>query len=161
MVAAHPLEGVGSGQFPISSVHYLLRPGVIERGDLILSTPKVTHNTYLNILAEVGIVGGVMFLAILVFCVGCAVLAVRQLRRDGDQELEILARGLLIGIGGYLTTLLFISENYSKLLWILLALGPVMLAVARAPSESEEPARALPELAPVGGLAPAGLRSRP
>ncbi len=130
MVQAHPLNGVGTGQFATSSVHFLLRPGVIERGDLILSTPKVAHNTYLNILAELGIVGGMMFLGLLAFCIGCTVLAVRRLRRDGDEQLEILARGLLVGIGGYLITLTFISENYSKLLWILMALGPVMLAIA-------------------------------
>jgi O-antigen ligase len=131
MVGAHPLRGVGSGQFASSSVHYLLRPGAIERGDLILSTPKVAHNTYLNVIAELGFVGGVLFGAILLFCTTCAVLAVRQFRRDGNERLEILARGLVVGIGGYFVTLMFISENYAKLLWILLALGPVLLAVAR------------------------------
>jgi putative inorganic carbon (HCO3(-)) transporter len=141
MVEAHPLRGVGTGQFAVSSVHYLLKPGVIERGDLILSTPKVAHNTYLNVLAENGVVGGVMFVAILVFCTGSMVAAVRRFRRDGDERLEILARGLVVGLGGYLVTLMFISENYKKLLWILLALGPVTLAVARVPREQRaEPA---------------------
>jgi O-antigen ligase len=137
MIEAHPVRGVGSGQFATSSVHYLLRPGVIERGDLILSTPKVAHNTYLNVVAELGIVGGLLFGAILVFCTACMVGAVRRFRRDGDERLEILARGLVVGLGGYLVTLMFISENYKKLLWILLALGPVLLAVARLPREHE------------------------
>jgi O-antigen ligase len=135
MIEAHPVRGVGSGQFATSSVHYLLRPGVIERGDLILSTPKVAHNTYLNVVAELGIVGGVLFAAILVFCTACMVGAVRRFRLDGDERMEILARGLVVGLGGYLVTLMFISENYKKLLWILLALGPVLLAVARLPRE--------------------------
>ena len=137
MIEAHPVQGVGSGQFATSSVHYLLKPGVIERGDLILSTPKVAHNTYLNVVAELGIVGGVLFAAILVFCAACMIGAVRRFQRDGDERLEILARGLVVGLGGYLVTLMFISENYKKLLWILLALGPVLLAVARLPSEQE------------------------
>jgi hypothetical protein len=51
--------------------------------------------------------------------------------------MEILARGLVVGLGGYLVTLMFISENYKKLLWILLALGPVLLAVARLPRERD------------------------
>jgi O-antigen ligase len=140
MISAHPFNGVGSGQFANSSVHYLLRPGIIARGDLILSTPKVAHNTYLNVVAELGLVGGLLFAAILVTCVGCAVVALRQLRRDGDERMEILARGLVVGIGGYLVTLMFISENYSKLMWILLALGPVLLAVARTQGEEPEPA---------------------
>jgi O-antigen ligase len=132
MVEAHPFAGVGTGQFPIVSVHYLLRPGLIERGDLILSTPKVAHNTYLNVVAELGIVGGVLFAAILLFCVGCAIKAMKQFHRDGDERMEILSRGLIAGIGGYFVTLIFISDNYSKLLWIVFALGPVMLVIARA-----------------------------
>jgi O-antigen ligase len=136
MVEAHPFVGVGSGQFANSSVHYLLQPGAIQRGDLILSTPKVAHNTYLNVLAELGIIGEVLFVAILVLCLGCMWRAIRRVRADGDIHLEILLRGLAVGIGGYLVTLMFISENYSKLLWILLALGPTLLAVARTPTRS-------------------------
>jgi O-antigen ligase len=133
MVDAHPVAGVGTGQFADSSVHYLLQPGAIQRGDLILSTPKVAHNTYLNVVAELGAVGGALFAGLLAFAIGCAVVAVRRLRRDGDERLEILVRGFIVGLGGYLTTLLFISENHSKLLWILLALGPAFLAVASRP----------------------------
>jgi O-antigen ligase len=131
MVSAHPLTGVGTGNFPVASVHYLLKPGAIQRGDLILSTPKVAHNTYLNMVAEIGLVGGVLFVAILLISIGSMCLAVRELRRDGDERLEILMRGLVVAMGGYLTTLMFISENYSKLMWFLLALGPVLLAVVR------------------------------
>jgi O-antigen ligase len=132
MVSAHPVRGVGTGQFANSSVHYLLRPGVIERGDFILSTPKVAHNTYLNIVSELGLVGGALFAAILVMCVASLWRAIQRTQRDGDEKLEILLRGLLVGMGGYFVTLMFISENYAKLLWILLALGPTLLAVVRA-----------------------------
>jgi O-antigen ligase len=138
MVSAHPLRGIGTGQFAISSVHYLLQPGALERGDLIISTPKVAHNTYLNIVAELGLVGGVLFGAILVICLTCMIKAVKCLRDEGDERLEILARGLIVGLGGYLVTVTFISENYAKLFWILLALGPALLAVARRPDEQEQ-----------------------
>jgi O-antigen ligase len=137
MIEAHPLNGVGTSQFAVSSVHYLLRPGLIENGAFILTTPKVAHNTYLNIVAELGIVGGVLFVGILLFCVGCAVLAIRRAYEDGDERMEILLRGLAVGIGGYLVTLMFLSESYAKLLWILLGLGPVMLAVVSAPRRVE------------------------
>jgi O-antigen ligase len=151
MIGAHPVRGVGSGQFANSSVHYLLQPGVIERGDFILSTPKVAHNTYLNIVSELGLVGGALFLLILVLCVSSLWLAISRVRRDGDERLEILLRGLLVGMGGYFVTLMFISENYAKLLWILLALGPTLLAVVSVPPRSardeprltEEPEAAL------------------
>jgi O-antigen ligase len=130
MIEAHPVDGVGTGQFQLSSVHYLLRPGLFESGTYILSTPKVAHNTYLNIAAELGIVGGALFVAILIFSLGCLLLAVKRMREHGDERMEILLRGLVVGFGGFLVTLIFLSENYAKLLWILLALGPALLALA-------------------------------
>jgi O-antigen ligase len=132
MIEAHPFRGIGIGQFPISSVHYLLRPGLIQSGAFILSTPKVAHNTYLNVTAELGLVGGVMFVALIVFCLGCAVLAIRCVTRAGDEGLEILFRGFVVAVGGYLTTLMFLSEAAEKLFWILLALGPALLAIGKA-----------------------------
>jgi O-antigen ligase len=135
MISAHPINGIGTGQFANSSVHYLLQPGLITRGDLILASPKVAHNTYLNVLAETGIIGGALFIAIVVFCIWCIWLAIKRFERDGDERLELLARGLLVGLGGFLVTMFFISDEYTKLLWMLLALGPIMLAVASVPRE--------------------------
>jgi O-antigen ligase len=141
MVQDHPVRGVGTGQFQTSSVHYLLQPGAIQRGDFILSQPKVAHNTYLNVLSELGVIGTALFAGVVLFSVGCLFLAARQLRADGDERLEILVRGLLAGVGGYLVTLMFISENYAKLFWVVLALGPALLAVARARRPDQAPAR--------------------
>jgi O-antigen ligase len=141
MIGAHPLNGVGTGQFALSSVHYLLRPGLIENGALILTTPKVAHNTYLNIIAELGIIGGALFIAFLIFSLGCALLAVRRAQEAGDERMEILLRGLVVGMGGFLVTLMFLSENYAKLLWILIALGPAMLAVMSSSASEREPER--------------------
>jgi O-antigen ligase len=135
MVAANPIQGVGTGQFEIASVHYLLRPGQLE-GNFILSEPKVAHNTYLNVAANLGLVGEVLFGAILLFCISCALAALKRVREDGDERMEILLCGLVVAIGGYLATLMFLSEEVAKLLWILMALGPVMLAVVSSPDRS-------------------------
>jgi O-antigen ligase len=157
MIEAHPVNGVGTGQFAISSVHYLLRPGLFETGAFILSTPKVTHNTYLNIFAELGIVGGALFVTILVFCLGCLLLAVKRMRETGDERMEILLRGLVVGIGGFLVTLMFLSENYAKLLWILLALGPVLLAISNSPESNGREEVTLP----LNGRQGVGPRTHP
>jgi hypothetical protein len=61
--------------------------------------------------------------------------------------MEILMRGFVVAVGGYLATLMFLSEGTSKLLWILLGLGPVMLAIATG-IERDARQRAGPGLPP-------------
>ena len=57
--------------------------------------------------------------------------AAREFERKQHVESEVLARALFVAMIGFLVAGLFISSNYSKLLWLLLALGPATLAVAR------------------------------
>jgi len=42
-----------------------------------------------------------------------------------------LARGLVVALAGVLAADFFISAEVSKVTWLLLALGPALLAVAR------------------------------
>src|SRR4051794_30630003 len=131
MWRAHPVNGVGVGNFQTSSVHYLLKPGAIKRGDLIVTQPKVAHNTYLQVLAEMGVVGLVLFLTILLFALWCAFRAARLFARKRDLRMELLARGVLISLIGLLVSYFFISEMYNKQFWLLLGLGPAIWAIAR------------------------------
>jgi O-antigen ligase len=130
MVEAHPVRGVGTGNFPVSSVHYLLRPGVVQRTEKILEKPDVAHNTYLQIQTELGLVGLLFFLGIVVASLTSLAQAAREFRRRNDESMEIVARGVFVALVGLLAADFFISEMYSKLLWLLLALGPVLLGVA-------------------------------
>jgi O-antigen ligase len=133
MVEANPVRGVGSGNFPVSSVHYLLEPGTILRDEFIVDTPKVAHNTYLGILAELGVVGLALFGLLVAFSLTSGLRAARAFERSGDREMELLARALVIALAGLLAACFFISEPFSKQLWLLLALGPALWALARRP----------------------------
>lgn len=141
MVEDKPIGGVGVGNFRDSSIHYLLRPGVIERDDFIVSSPKVAHNTYLQILAETGIVGLLLFLAILGLSLGSVLVAARAFERAQDVQMEIISRALFAGLAGYLVAIFFISEMYSKVMWLLLACGPPLMLMARR-SSRQPPAAA-------------------
>jgi hypothetical protein len=52
--------------------------------------------------------------------------------------MEVLARGLAVALGGILVADFFISEQFSKALWLLLALAPAMLVVARRAERARE-----------------------
>lgn len=131
MASQNPVEGVGAGNFQTSSVHYLLQPGATPRSDLIVDTPAIVHNTYLEIAAETGAVGLMLYLSFVGFCVAALGRSIAVLRRAGDREMELLARALFAGTCGLLVADFFISDEFNKALWLLLALGPAMLIVAR------------------------------
>ena len=141
MVEDKPVIGVGSGNFNIASIHYLLvAPGAIERDEFIVDTPKVAHNSYLQVLAELGIVGLALFLSIIGFAIWCALRAARWFGRVGDTQMEIISRAMVIALVGILAADFFITEQYGKQLWLLLGLGPALLGVARRtyPAAQEE-----------------------
>ena len=131
MVQDHPVRGVGVGNFKTASIHDQLEPGAIERDEFIVDTPKVAHNTYLQVLAELGIVGAVMFMSIILFSLLCILKAARIFERVGDSTMELMSRALLVSLCGVLAADFFISEEFSKQLWLLLGLGPALLGIAK------------------------------
>jgi O-antigen ligase len=130
MVSAHPVHGVGAGNFKIVSVHYLLQPGAIQH-DFFIDHPKVAHNMYLHVLAELGIVGLALFLSIVGFAVASMLRAARAFAEAGDEDMDLLTRGVLLATIGILAADFFISGQLSKQLWILLGAGPALLAIAK------------------------------
>jgi O-antigen ligase len=131
IVEAKPVTGVGANNFQTTSRHYLFtQPGALARTDLVIASPRVVHNTYLGMAAELGLVGLGLFVVVMLFCIGSAIRAARFFSALGDRGGEALARGIAIGLIGTLVADFFISEEYSKPLWLLLGLGPAILGVA-------------------------------
>jgi O-antigen ligase len=159
MVQAHPVKGIGVGQFRSSAVHYLIAPGTIQRSDLIITTPKVAHNIYLHVLAEMGVIGLVAFVLILGFSLRCALRAARLFERRRDFTMELLSRAVFVGLVGILTADFFASEQFSKQLWLLLGLGPALLTMAQGGAYEEEDTDA--GSPPAGPLAPERLEPAP
>lgn len=131
IVKARPLNGVGAGQYPTSTIHYLLEPGVITRSAFIIDDPKAAHNVYLQVLAELGVVGFALYLFVLGFALTSLLQAARSFARSGDQSMEVLSRALLIGLCGLLASAFFSTAVYSKQLWLLLALAVAVERLAR------------------------------
>ena len=149
MVEAEPIHGVGAGNFPVTSIHFLLEPGAILRDEFIVDEPKVAHNMYLEALAELGIVGLLLFLSILGFSVMSALKAARRFMEADDTRMELLARAVAVALLALLAADFFVSDQFSKQLWLLLALGPALDRIAAtepspAPAEPESQARSHP-----------------
>ena len=148
IVEDKPVSGVGAGNFEISAKHYLLQPGSLPRSDQIIDTPKVVHNTFLQFLTELGVLG----LSLFGFLVSCAIVAAaraaRLFRELDDIEFEALSRATLVGLVGFLCASFFISQELSKHLWFLIGFGPALLVIAhRARSEHESVAHGQVEAA--------------
>lgn len=132
IVKAHPVGGVGVGNSEHAAASYVLQPGVIHQAALIFTAvPLPVSNTYLQVSAEMGVPGLLLFLAVVVVCLGCALRAARLAAQRRDVTMEALARGVLLALIGMLVADFFISVQYNKLLWILLGLCPAVLAIAR------------------------------
>jgi O-antigen ligase len=132
MVTANPVLGVGSGNYIIAEPHYLLTsPGSIAADQFIIDTPYVAHNIYLHVLAEMGVIGLALFLGLIALSIASAMRAVRIAQSRDDRVVEALGRALVMALAGMLAADFFVSEQYSKQLWLLLALGPALLAIAQ------------------------------
>jgi O-antigen ligase len=131
MVEANPIKGVGVGNYQPASVDYVLEPGESQRSDAVIDANQPAHNTYLHILAELGVIGFSLFAGVLIFSVACTVRAARVFRDLGDVAMEIMARTLVAGQCGMLAAIFFFSAQSVNKIWLVLALGPALLSVAR------------------------------
>ena len=102
-----------------------------SHSESIIETPTVAHNTYLQTAAELGIVGIGLFGAIAIFSIAAALKGARNFSDLGDLRSEALARSIAIATIAILAADFFISEQYNKQLWLLLGIGPAILAVSQ------------------------------
>jgi O-antigen ligase len=124
----HPLVGVGTGNFVVVERDYVREAKPLRFTDLIAEKPHVVHNVYLQTLAETGVVGLVLLLALLVGLLRTFLLAAKRFDDLGDGAMATLARALFVALTGMLTASFFLSNGTDRRYWILFALGPAMLA---------------------------------
>ena len=135
MVEDKPVVGVGAGNFQAVSIHYLLVPGGIRFDEYLVDEPAVAHNAYLQVLAETGVIGLSLFIAIIGACIWTGISAAKNFAKRGNRQGELLTRAVLIATAAILAGIFFLSEEHSKHLWLLLALLPALLNVSKNPSE--------------------------
>ena len=140
----NPVTGVGAGNFRVVQRQFLLRPGVDRArtvGSEVIDDPhgKVAHNSFLAVASELGIVGLVLFVFLLGFAAVCLLKAARLFKAAGDGRMQIVAICLVVAIVGSLGVQMFQAQQQEKVIWLLLGLGPALLAIARRQQAELEP----------------------
>jgi O-antigen ligase len=133
----NPLLGVGTGNFVVVESRYAQEVGFLERPGLIVDTPLVTHDVWLQALTENGPLGLLLLIGAFGGCIASSLIAGRRFARHGRPDLERLARTLAVGQIGSLAASTFIANGDDRVWWVLLALGPVLLAVDLTPSSTD------------------------
>jgi O-antigen ligase len=141
--------GVGAGNFPIVAPQYAAEPINLPFARLVVDTPKVAHNTYLGVFADLGIVGLLAFVVIVLSALGLARRATKYFARSGEVELELLCRAVLVGLAGMLAAFVFLSGEYEKQLWLVIGLAVALYGLARRRLQrTSAPARTAQRLHP-------------
>jgi hypothetical protein len=143
MIAAHPLDGVGIGNFKVLMPRYV---------DSDVKNDTIAHNSYLEVAAEMGIPQLLIFLGIMFFSGRSFEQIRRRVKHSGPKFVYKAALGLEAGLAGYAVGALTISAEYQKLFWLVLCLSMCLPALARDISPADErvavPASKLPSWRP-------------
>jgi putative inorganic carbon (HCO3(-)) transporter len=139
MFGDHVLTGVGAGNFK-TMVRKYLDPG--------FDVDAIAHNTYLEVAAELGILGLVAFVGIFFFTFRTLARVRRQTGRGRDPFLHASARGLEAGLAGAAVALLFLSALHARLLWFVVVLAICLQFLALKRRRVSLPAPPLPSAPP-------------
>ena len=135
---ANPLTGVGVNCYPWA--HFLARAGV---GDSYLQY-HVVHNSFLQISAEMGLIGFGVFITIIVRSFATFFrLSRRQVQPEPREAIEIrmLSGFMLLGFAGLLVTGFFLSQGYSIFFTLYFALAAAVARLQAGPAAIIEATR--------------------
>ena len=114
MIKAHPILGVGFNQF--GNVH-----------------ERVAHNSFVHVLAELGVVGGFLFIGVFYWHFA----STSRTRNMAGAASSTLARDLFASGVGIATAGAFLSLQYVPILFVPAVLGAARVAIERRPDAPE------------------------
>ena len=123
MFVDHPLFGVGVENYPVFYQSYSRKLGLDSRIEA-----RQAHNLYLQVAAETGLAGILVFGWLLVSMVKGMLDAIKNLKNAGFIWYSDLILSFASGVIGYLAAALFIHGAYPRYLWLL---AGISLAIPR------------------------------
>jgi len=116
MWSKHPIIGIGAGSF------LRLVPEYLPIG---YAKHMVTHNSYFGILAELGTLGFVLFLA-LIFGAYRSIRSFPNTVMGKESDLRYICLGLELAFISFLVSSMFLNAEYLKELWLIFGLGAAL-----------------------------------
>jgi len=126
MVEAHPVVGIGAGNFK-----------TLVSTDPTWPTGRswVAHNTYLEVAAELGVPGLLLFLGVIA---GSYITARRVARGRASPVIRQVAEALQPALAGFAVASFFVSAQYTKLFWLMVFLSACLPSLADAANEDPD-----------------------
>jgi len=135
----HVWIGIGFGAFIGQSNQLLVQtPGVNFSAYDLRSTGQYVHNSYLESLCELGVIGLVLFCVILVALLRTLRRSVREAEAARLPLSAGFARALLLGLFGYALTSFFLSAETDRTLYTLIGLALALPRVIREEQHHRE-----------------------
>jgi putative inorganic carbon (hco3(-)) transporter len=126
MVKSHPLFGVG-----LSSYRYLFPFYSKSLGIALVATERDAHNLYLEVLAETGVIGFLVFSVLLFVSFRTVFRARRIFLQANMNNYAGMVTGFLAGLTGYFVAGLFIHNAFPRFFYLLLGLALSLRLVAQ------------------------------
>jgi hypothetical protein len=137
-IQERPLLGLGYGAFDPSANELMLRTSGVDLSNQRLRPGGLkAHSTYIGLTAELGVLGIILFVGLVV---STARLLLRVARKAREREEWFLARcstALAISLAGWCASSLFLSADTSRPLWIIVGLSLALARLVESPSQTE------------------------
>ncbi|MBX2883287.1 MAG: O-antigen ligase family protein [Granulosicoccus sp.] len=135
--AEHPFLGLGLNNFKPSYQDYSRRMGLTARG-----RDRSAHSLYLQLLAENGAIGLLLFLTLVYVAIRSALYSANHLRSIGSTVDAYYIYGFLYGYVAYLSAAVFLHSGFPRYFWLItgiliatLNLVPVTSLFHKAPKK--------------------------
>jgi O-antigen ligase len=129
---AHPWLGIGAGNFPLQVVDLLQQtPGVVDTAGYVARLGRVVHNSYIELLTELGVVGFTIFVSMMLLTAYSLVRSARRARAAREQTYERFALTVLAALVAFAVAAIFLSIELNKPFWIILGLALAIDVITR------------------------------
>jgi O-antigen ligase len=129
MFWAYPMTGVGPGNFKAALAYFSNLPEL-----------HIAHNTYVSVMAEMGLPGIVLFLG----AIAAAFISLERVRRASRKAGVVLltatADGLQIGLAGFIVAAFFVSAEVHRLFWMALFISMTLPSLLERAEPDAAPA---------------------